>query len=207
MRPDAARPRGLLVVISGPSGSGKTSIARAMEQRLGGRYSVSATTRPPGPGESGGRDYEFISDMEFKERVDRGAFLEHAMVFGRHWYGTPREPVERALAEGELIILAIDVQGALQVRRSMPEAFLLFILPPEEAELRRRLQARGRDDPASIERRLAEARREIEVGVHGGAYDARVVNDDLERAIEEACRIVQARRANRGAPEHGRSAP
>jgi guanylate kinase len=178
-----------------------------MEQRLGGRYSVSATTRPPGPGEAGGRDYEFISEQEFKDRVNRGAFLEHAMVFGHHWYGTPREPVERALAAGELIILAIDVQGAMQVRRSMPEALLLFILPPGEAELRRRLQARGRDDPASIERRLAEARREIEVGVHGGAYDARVVNDDLERAIEEACRIVQARRAKRGAPEHGRSAP
>ncbi len=200
MRPEAARPRGLLVVISGPSGSGKTSLARALEQRLGGRYSVSATTRPPGPGEAGGRDYEFISEQEFKERVDRGAFLEHAMVFGRHWYGTPREPVERALAAGELIILAIDVQGAMQVRRSMPEAFLLFILPPDESELRRRLRARGRDDPASIERRLAEARREIEVGVRGGAYDAHVVNDDLERAIAEACRLVLARRAERSAP-------
>jgi guanylate kinase len=193
-----ARPRrGLLVVISGPSGAGKTSIARALEERLGGRYSVSATTRPPGPGETGGRDYEFVTEQEFRDRVARGAFLEHAMVFGRHWYGTPRGPVDRALAAGDLVILAIDVQGALQVRRSMPEALLIFILPPDEAELRRRLAARGRDDPASMERRLAEARREIDIGLHGGAYDARVVNDDLERAIAETCAIVTARR---GAP-------
>jgi guanylate kinase len=193
-----ARPRrGLLVVISGPSGAGKTSIARALEERLGGRYSVSATTRPPGPGETGGRDYEFVTEQEFRDRVARGAFLEHAMVFGRHWYGTPRGPVDRALAAGDLVILAIDVQGALQVRRSMPEALLIFILPPDEAELRRRLAARGRDDPASMERRLAEARREIDIGLHGGTYDARVVNDDLERAIAETCAIVTARR---GAP-------
>ena len=200
MRPEGARPRGLLVVISGPSGSGKTSIARALEDRLRGRYSVSATTRPPGPGETSGCDYEFISEQEFQERVKRGAFLEYAMVFGRHWYGTPRAPVEQALAAGDLVILAIDVQGALQVRGSMPEAFLIFILPPDEEELRRRLRARRRDDEASIERRLAEARREIDVGLHSGAYDARIVNNDLERAIDEACRIVRSRRAARGDP-------
>ncbi len=186
---------GLLLVISGPSGSGKTTIARAIEQRLGGRFSVSATTRPPARGEIPGRDYEFVSPAQFDEWVKRGAFLEHAQVFGKHRYGTPREPVERQLAEGHLVILSIDVQGALQIRRSLPDALMVFLLPPDEEELLRRLRARGRDDDASIRRRLEEARREMEIARSSGAYDAMIVNDDLERAIDETCRLVIERRA------------
>ncbi len=186
--------RGLLLVISGPSGSGKTTIARAVEKKLGGRFSVSATTRPKAAGEIPGRDYEFLTPQQFEERLKRGGFLEHARVFGEHWFGTPREPVERQLAEGRIVILNIDVQGALQIRRSMPGALMIFILPPDDGELLRRLRSRGRDDEASIRRRLEEARREIEVARTSGAYDAMIVNADLERAIDETCRLVTERR-------------
>ena len=184
---------GLLLVISGPSGSGKTTIARAVEERLGATFSVSATTRPPSDSEQRGRDYEFLSEEEFQELVDRGAFLEHAQVYGRHRYGTPREQVERHLAQGRVVILDIDVQGALQVRRSMPDAILVFILPPSDDALEQRLRDRGRDAETSIQRRLAEARREIEVGLHSGVYDAQIVNDHLDRAVEEACRLARER--------------
>ncbi len=184
---------GLLLVISGPSGSGKTTIAHAVEKRLGATFSVSATTRPPSDSEQRGRDYEFLSEEEFQELVDRGAFLEHAQLYGRHRYGTPREHVERHLALGRVVILDIDVQGALQVRRSMPDALLVFILPPSDDALEQRLRDRGRDAETSIQRRLAEARREIEVGLHSGVYDAQIVNDHLDRAVEEACRLARER--------------
>ncbi len=191
--------KGLLLVISGPSGSGKTSIARAVEKRLGAIFSVSATTRPRSLSERRGRDYEFLSEQAFEDLVDRGAFLEHARVYGRHRYGTPREPVQRHLDEGRLVILDIDVQGALQVRQAMPDALLVFVLPPGDEELERRLRARGRDDEQNIQLRLAEARREIEVGLHSGAYDEQIVNDDLDRAVDQACRLAQQRRAVGGA--------
>jgi guanylate kinase len=184
---------GLLLVISGPSGSGKTTIARAVEERMGASFSVSATTRPPSDSEQPGRDYEFLSEDDFQELVDRGAFLEHAQVYGRHRYGTLRDQVDGELARGQVVILDIDVQGAVQVRQSMPEALLVFILPPSDDALEQRLRDRGRDDEPSIQRRLAEARKEIEVGVHSGVYDAQIVNDDLDRAVEEACRLARAR--------------
>ena len=185
---------GLLLVISGPSGSGKTTIARAVERALDGSFSVSSTTRPRSGTETGGRDYDFVTEQEFRDQIEQGAFLEYAHVYGRYWYGTPREAVQRQLAEGRLVILDIDVQGALQVREQMPESLMLFVLPPSDEELQRRLRERGRDDPESIARRLAEARREIEVALRSGAYDAHIVNDDLDRAIQETCRIVDERR-------------
>ena len=190
---------GLLLVISGPSGSGKTSIARAVEKRLGAIFSVSVTTRPRSDSERRGRDYEFLTEQAFEDLVDRGAFLEHARVYGRHRYGTPREAVQRHLDEGRLVILDIDVQGALQVRQAMPDALLVFVMPPGDEELERRLRSRGRDDEQSIQLRLAEARREIEVGLHSGAYDEQIVNDDLDRAVDQACRLAQQRRAVGGA--------
>ena len=191
--------KGLLLVISGPSGSGKTSIARAVEKRLGAIFSVSVTTRPRSDSERRGRDYEFLTEQAFEDLVDRGAFLEHARVYGRHRYGTPREAVQRHLDEGRLVILDIDVQGALQVRQAMPDALLVFVMPPGDEELERRLRSRGRDDEQSIQLRLAEARREIEVGLHSGAYDEQIVNDDLDRAVDQACRLAQQRRAVGGA--------
>ncbi len=191
--------KGLLLVLSGPSGSGKTTIARAVEKRMDAVFSVSVTTRPRSDGEQAGRDYEFLTDQEFQDLVDRGAFLEHAQVYGRYRYGTLREPVERQLAEGRVVILDIDVQGALQVRAAMPDAMLLFVLPPNDEVLEQRLHGRGRDDEASIQRRLAEARREIDVGVNSGAYDARIVNDDLDRAIERTCELARQRCAGEDA--------
>lgn len=190
---------GLLFVLSGPSGSGKTTIARAVEKRLDATFSVSATTRPRSDGEQAGRDYEFMTDEAFQQLVDSGAFLEHAQVYGRHRYGTLREPVEQQLAEGRVVILDIDVQGAVQVRASMPDAMLVFVLPPNDEVLERRLRGRGRDDEPSIQRRLAEARREVDIGVNSGVYDARIVNDDLDRAVEQACELARQRCAGEDA--------
>lgn len=187
------QPRGLLLVLSGPSGAGKTTITHAVERHFNGVFSVSATTRPPGPGEADGRDYYFISPALFQQWVDEGHFLEYAQVFGRSWYGTPRMPVEDHLRQGRLVILDIDVQGALQVKRSMPEALMIFITAPSEQDLRQRLIHRGRDDSASIERRLEEARREIETAHASGQYDRFVVNDNLHRATAEVFDAVSAR--------------
>jgi guanylate kinase len=186
---------GLLLVISGPSGVGKTSIVGGLRRRLGGCFSVSATTRPRAAGEVEGRDYFFVDEPAFAAMVQRGEMLEHACVFGRHWYGTPRAPVEEALGRGALVILDIDVQGAMQVRSSMPHALMIFILPPGEEELLRRLRGRARDDEAAIQRRFEEARREIAMARSSGVYDHLVVNDVLDRAIDQVCEMVRKRRA------------
>ena len=190
--PQVAHP-GLLLVISGPSGVGKTSIVRDVLARFGGDFSVSATTRPPGPGEVDGRDYLFIDEAAFQAMIDADLFLEHAQVFGRNWYGTPREPVERAIAEGRIVALDIDVQGAEQVRTRHPNAFCIFVLPPSEDELLRRLRARGREDESAIMRRFAESTREIARARSGSTYDAFVTNDDLGKATEAVCGLIAER--------------
>ncbi len=191
MQGESDKRPGLLLVVSGPSGVGKTTIVRPLEQRLGGVFSVSATTRAPTKGETDGRDYYFLSQEEFQDRLEGGEFLEHAQLFGRHWYATPRGPVLEHLDAGQLVILDIDVQGGLQVKQAMPEAFMIFVLPPSDEELLRRLRARGRESEEVIQRRFAEAKREIERATSSGAYDATVVNDDLQQAIEATCRIVE----------------
>lgn len=185
--------RGLLLILSGPSGVGKTSIRQRLVQRLGAEFSVSATTRPRTEREVDGEDYFFISKEEFQRWVDDGRFLEYAQVFGRNWYGTPRAPVEVQLAKGTTVLLDIDVQGAEQVKRAMPEAFGVFILPPSDEELWRRLHDRRRDDAESMDRRFAEARREMAVARESGVYDAFVVNDDLDRATAEVESLARRR--------------
>jgi guanylate kinase len=184
---------GLLLVMSGPSGVGKTTIARRVEQRFGGTFSVSATTRPQTAEDVEGRDYYFVDEARFETMIEAGAFLEHARVFGQSWYGTPRRPVEERLARGELVILDIDVQGAIQVRAAMPDALLIFILPPSDEELLRRLRDRARDDEAAMNRRFAESKREITTAHESGAYDAFVVNEQLEGAVDRVCRLVEQR--------------
>jgi guanylate kinase len=189
--------RGLLVVISGPSGAGKTTIARSMERRFDDAVlSVSATTRPQATKDRDGVDYHFLTEEEFLRREAAEEFLETAVYAGNR-YGTLRAPVEKALAEGRLVILEIDVQGAIQIKDRMPDAFGVFILPPSEQALLDRLRARKREAEEIIQKRFAVAQREIETARSSDVYDAFVTNDLLERAIEETAERIEAARDTR----------
>ena len=181
---------GLLLIISGPSGVGKTTITRGVERSFGDSvFSVSCTTRAKTEADTEGVDYHFISDEEFDDLVERDAFLEWADVFGRR-YGTQREWVDEQLSRGRVVILEIDVEGARQVKERIPEALAVFILPPSEEELLRRLRERKREGEAQIQKRFAEARREIEAARAYGIYDAMIVNTDLDDAIERTVELV-----------------
>jgi guanylate kinase len=187
--PDPTRP-GLVVVISGPSGVGKTTISRTMIKRFDAVFSVSATTRPQTNADVRGRDYVFVDEPGFRRMVDQGELLEHALVFD-HWYGTPKQAVIDARDAGRIVLLEIDVQGAIQVRKALPDALMVFILPPSEDSLLARLRGRKRDSEAVIQRRFREAQNEIRLAKLSDVYDAFVVNDELDRAIEEAERIIR----------------
>ncbi|MBL0928407.1 MAG: guanylate kinase [Phycisphaerales bacterium] len=190
---------GMLLIISGPSGVGKTTITRAVERSIPDAvFSVSCTTRPRTSADAEGVDYHFTTVDDFKAREAAGEFIETAVYAGNH-YGTPRAPVDAQLARGRLMILEIDVQGAKNVKRQYPEAFALFILPPSEATLLQRLRDRKREPEEVIQRRFRIAQEEIAEARRCGAYDAFLVNDDLERAIAEAVGMVNARRAARRA--------
>jgi guanylate kinase len=170
---------GVLFVLSGPSGVGKSTLihhARTVVPGLG--FSVSATTRDPREGEVDGRDYHFLDRSRFEAMLADGAFLEHAEVYGRY-YGTPAGPIREAMGRGESILLDIDVQGAAQVRAALPEAVTVFILPPDRASLRARLQGRGTDSEAIIDGRMRKADEQLAAC---GSYDHLIVNDDLETA-------------------------
>jgi len=184
---DWSQLRGRLVVISGASGSGKSTLVERLLARPGLRLqrSVSATTRKPRAGENPGRDYVFVTKEEFERTT--GRLLEHAEVHG-HFYGAPAEPVRRAMAQGICVLLVIDVQGGIQVRQKVPGALLIFIQAPSLDALETRLRMRGTDDAATIERRLANARRELEMAE---AYDIHVINDEVERAVEELVSILK----------------
>lgn len=188
---------GMLLIISGPSGVGKTTITRGVERAIRGSvFSVSATTRPKTDADVEGVDYRFVSDLDFQRMIDDDAFLEWADVFGRR-YGTPRDWVFEQLARGRLVILEIDVDGARQVKRRVPGAFGVFVLPPSEEALLERLRARKREDETQIQKRFAEAKREIAEARASGVYDAFIVNEDLDRAIDEAVATVRKARADR----------
>ncbi len=188
---------GMLAVISGPSGVGKTTITRAIERSVPDAvFSVSATTRPKTDADVGGVDYHFLTREDFDQREAAGEFLETAEFAGNK-YGTLREPVEGELQRGRLMILEIDVQGAIAVKQQLPEMFGLFILPPSEETLLERLRTRKREPEDVIQRRFAEARREIEQAKASNAYDAFVVNEDLDAAIDEALRLIKQARAAR----------
>ena len=181
--------KGKLFVISGPSGSGKSTLARQAVSRTDVQLSISATTRRRGNNERDGKDYYFLDEGEFEKKIDAGEFLEHAKVFD-YYYGTPSGPVLELLEKGKTVVLEIDIQGALQVFQNISEAQGVLILPPNDKELRRRLESRGRDDTETINKRLAKAQWEIEQAVASGNYNHVVVNDDLEEATQEISRIL-----------------
>jgi guanylate kinase len=198
MTPNSPTNPGLVVIFSGPSGVGKTTIVRQVVRQLGATTSLSLTTRPPASGFVDARDYRFVTVPEFLHHRDAGELLEWAEVYEGCFYGTPRKPVDEALAAGKLMILEIDVAGALQVKQQIPQAFALFIVPPTEAVLLERLRDRGRDDEAAIQRRFAKAQTEIALAKSSGIYDAFIVNAQLDAAVAEAVRRVQERLRRRG---------
>jgi len=182
-----------LVVISGPSGAGKTTIVRAVAERLGVPVSTSATTRPKRQGEAEGRDYYFLTEDAFRRRIRENRFVEWAEVFGR-FYGTPVEEVERVRESGDVLLLEIDVQGGIQIKRAYPGALAILVLPPEPEALRGRLAGRGTESDEEVQRRLDEAQREIAMARRAGCYDREIVNDRLEPAIERVIEWVETRR-------------
>ncbi len=180
---------GTVVVVSGPSGVGKSTICKEVVKRLKNtRISVSVTTRPKGENEVDGRDYWFISEEQFRQRVSEGTLLEHAEVFG-NFYGTPKDKVEEALRAGETIILEIDVQGAKQIKAIYPAAVMIFILPPTQRELAERMNNRGREDAQTAEKRLNGAG--VEIAAAWQYYEHMVINDDLEQAVKEIVQIIK----------------
>jgi guanylate kinase len=187
-----------VLVVTGPSGVGKGTLIRELLERVPGlTLSVSATTRPPRPGEVNGRDYHFLSEEEFEKRLVGAEFLEHAMYAGNH-YGTPRSEIERA-PDG--LVLEIEVEGARQVRERLPEALQVFIAPPSPEALRERLIKRGTDTEEQMRRRLARAEEELAAR---SEFKHVIVNDDLEKAVAElerlAARIVEPPKS-KGAPQ------
>jgi len=173
------------VVLSGPAGAGKSSVGERLCRELGMERSISATTRPPRPGEVDGRDYFFLTEERFRQRIAQGELLEHARVHG-FLYGTPRGPIEEAMGAGESRLLIIDVQGAMQVRAACPDALLIFLDAPDAA-LEERLAERGTENEGELRARRAAAASERR---YKGRYDYCVVNDDIERTVVELRTII-----------------
>ncbi len=184
-------PLGTLYVISAPSGAGKTSLVKALLEKMENiGVSVSHTTRAKREGEQDGVDYNFVDKAMFEKMVGEAAFLEHAQVFD-NYYGTAAVNIETTLKQGDDVILEIDWQGAAQVRKQLPYAVNIFILPPSQSALEERLRGRGQDSDEIIARRMRDAKNETS---HYSEYDYLVVNDDFDNALEELKSIVLARR-------------
>ncbi|WP_322865868.1 guanylate kinase [Aquicoccus sp. G2-2] len=188
--------RGILIILSSPSGAGKSTLSRRLrnwDPTI--RFSVSATTRTPRPGEEDGREYHFMTEEAFKRDVAAGAMLEHAHVFG-NFYGSPRGPVEAAIDAGEDVLFDIDWQGAQQIRNSAlaPHTLSIFLLPPSIDELHRRLVQRGQDSEEVISKRMQKSWDEIS---HWDGYDYVLINDDLETTEAELVGIVTTTRLRR----------
>ncbi|MCD8036526.1 MAG: guanylate kinase [Clostridiales bacterium] len=182
--------RGVLLIISGPSGSGKGTIVERLVDELGYSVSISATTRSPRPNEKHGVHYFFSTVESFEKMIENGELLEHAR-FCDNYYGTPKKYVEEQLEAGKNIILEIEVQGALQVKEKYNDAVLIFTMPPTLTELRRRLENRGTEDKATIDKRIKRAEEELE---YLPRYDYLVINDTVERAVKDIDCIVNAER-------------
>lgn len=187
---EMARP-GRLIVFSAPSGAGKSSLKDALIKRFPTlRYSVSATTRKPRPGELEGVHYFFKTLEEFRAMIERQELVEYMQVHG-HFYGTPRAPVLKALEAGDSVILDLDVYGKVNFDKAFPEALGILIVPPDLEELERRLVGRKSDDEETIRVRLQNATRELEFATREGKYEYTVVNDSFDHALEELTRILE----------------
>jgi guanylate kinase len=176
--------RGLLIVLCGPSGVGKSTISRVLSEKH----------RPRRDGDEKGKAYDHIEREEFFRRLDADEFLEYAQIYG-DYYGTPKHPALDDLAAGKDVLLEIDVQGALQVRYQYPDALTIFILPPDEPILLRRLQGRARDSAEDITKRFRDAKREIYMAKGSRAFDYMVINDELDRAVAEILKIIRHKRS------------
>jgi len=181
--------KGILIVVSGFSGTGKGTLMKELVHSYDNyALSVSMTTRAPRPGEEEGREYFFVSEEEFKEKIKENGLIEYACYCG-NYYGTPREYVERQLEKGRDVILEIEIQGALKVKEKFPTALLMFVMPPNAAELKKRLEGRGTESPEVIAKRLSRAAEEA-VGIE--EYDFLVINDRLEECVKEMHTLIQA---------------
>lgn len=184
----------LIIVVSAPSGSGKTTLVSSLIERVPGVIrSISYTTRKPRDTEENGKDYIFITEEEFRDKLKKNAFIEWEENFGKY-YGTSREQVFEAQAAGLDIVLSIDVRGAENVREDFPDAISIFIMPPSVEELRKRLEGRNTDSPDVVRTRLNEAKREMDAV---DSYDYMIVNDVLEDAVDELIKIIKEEKTNR----------
>ncbi len=192
---DKLHRRGLLFILSSPSGAGKTTLSRMLLKNDPAiKLSVSATTRPPRPGEEDGKHYHFVSDGEFDRMVAEDEFYEWAEVFG-HRYGTPKGEIRAGLKEGQDYLFDIDWQGTQQLyQKDQQDVVSVFILPPSLPELRRRLEARAQDSEEVIDSRMERARAEIS---HWAEYDYVVINDDVDECFERVCEVLDAERMRR----------
>ena len=187
--------KGLLFVVSAPAGCGKdTILEQVLAQTENVGYSVSATTRAPRPGEVDGTHYFFLTREKFEQMIEEGAVLEYTEYCG-NYYGTPKKGVEDMLAQGKDVILKIEVEGAMNIKKLFPDCCLVFILPPSMQELERRLRKRGTEDEPTILRRTAQAREEIDTAVN---YDYFVVNDALEDAVQDLMAVIRAEKCRKG---------
>ncbi len=176
------RSQGKLIVLTGPSGVGKGTLVQILLQRHPELYlSISATTRSPRPGEIDGKHYYFVSRADFEKTIEANNFLEWA-EFAGNYYGTPRLPVEQKIAEGKIVLLEIELEGANQIHASLPDALRIFILPPSYNVLEKRLRDRAQDSPSAINRRLQRAQIEIDAA---NQFDLQIINDDLETALAQ----------------------
>lgn len=186
-------PGGKLIVISAPSGSGKTTIVREiMKLNPSLEFSVSATTRARRQGEVDGMDYYFMSDEEFRQRVNEGEFVEWEELYGDR-YGTPRKEVDKALRNGKHLLFDVDVKGGLSIRRQYPDALMIFIRPPDMEVLTQRLQNRRTESDETLARRLERVPMELEMGA---TFAHQIVNDDLEKAVGEVQKIIHTYLSN-----------
>lgn len=185
------KPQGVLLVLSGPSGAGKGTICNKLrEKRNDLSYSVSATTRAPRNGEVDGKDYFFITIDHFKKMIENDEMLEYAEIYG-NYYGTPKPYVMNILEQGKDVVLEIDPQGALQIKKRFPDAVFVFIVPPSLDELTKRIYNRGTDSEEVIKRRLSSATSELE---YASKYDYIIVNDEVEKATNKVSNIIDAER-------------